>query len=107
MNIDFALLAPEFIVIAFAFIVLGADLILSKDFRHYLPFLGVAGLLVAIGSVFTLIGETGTMYGGIYLVDEYAIFFKVLFPIIGIVMLLSSRDFVKDNHILFCIYKLL
>lgn len=97
MNIDFALLVPEFLIAGVAFVVLAVDLVIPKNLKGYLPYLGVAGLIAVMGSTFSLLGDEGVLYGGIYLVDEYAIFFKVAFPIIGIVMLLASRDFVKQN----------
>ncbi|MEE9248627.1 MAG: NADH-quinone oxidoreductase subunit N [Dehalococcoidia bacterium] len=97
MNIDFALLVPEFLLAGLAFVIFGVDLFLPDDKKSYLPYLGVAGLMAVIGSVFSLLGDEGSVYRGIFLVDEYAIFFKVFFPIVGIVMLLASRDFVTKH----------
>ena len=97
MNIDFALLVPEFLLAGLVFVMFGVDLFLPADKKAYLPYLGVAGLMAVIGSVFSVLGDEGSLYGGIFLVDEYALFFKVFFPIVGIVMLLASRDFVTKH----------
>lgn len=97
MNIDWALLVPEFLVAGVAFLVLAVDLFLPEDKKSYLAYLGVAGLIAVLGSAFSLLGNEGTLYNGILRVDEYAIFFKVFFPIVGIVMLLASKDFVTKH----------
>ena len=97
MNINFALLVPEFILAGVVFLVLAADLILPEDKKSYLAYLGSAGLLAVMGSVFSLLGEEEPLYGGVFLVDGYAIFFKAFFPIVGIVMLMASLDFVKQH----------
>ncbi|MFQ5874185.1 MAG: NADH-quinone oxidoreductase subunit N [Dehalococcoidia bacterium] len=97
MNINFALLVPEFLVAGVAFLVLAADLLLPEDKKGYLPYLGSAGLLAVMGTAFSLLGDEEPLYGGVFLVDEYSIFFKVFFPIVGIVMLLASKDFVKKH----------
>ena len=81
MNVNFVLLIPEFLIAGLAFLVLAADLVLPEDKKSYLPFLGVAGLLGVIGSALGLIGHAGSIYGGVFLIDEYALFFKVFFPI--------------------------
>ena len=97
MNIDWALLVPEFLIAGVAFLVLAVDLVLPDGKKDYLAYLGVAGLIAVLGSAFTLPGNEGTLYNGVLQVDQYAIFFKVFFPIVGIVMLLASKDFVTSR----------
>ena len=97
MNIDFALLVPEFLLAGLAFVVFGVDLFIPASKKGVLPFLAVAGLLAVMGSAFTLLGNEGSLYAGIFVVDNYAIFFKVFFPIVGAVMVLASRDFVRKH----------
>ena len=97
MNIDFALLVPEFLLVGLAFVLFGVDLFIPARMKGVLPFLAVAGLLAVMGSAFTLLGNEGELYAGIYVVDNYAIFFKVFLPIVGAVMVLASRDFVNKH----------
>ena len=97
MNIDFALLVPEFLLVGLAFVLFGVDLFIPAKMKGVLPFLAVAGLLAVMGSAFTLLGNEGELYAGIYVVDNYAIFFKVFLPIVGAVMVLASRDFVNKH----------
>ena len=97
MNIDFALLVPEFLLVGLAFVLFGVDLFIPASKKGVLPFLAVAGLIAVMGSAFTLLGNEGELYAGIYVVDNYAIFFKVFLPIVGAVMVLASRDFVNKH----------
>ncbi len=97
MNVDFALLVPEFLLVGLAFVLFTVDLFVPNDKKGILPFLAVAGLLAVAGSVFTLLGNEGSLYANIYVVDKYAIFFKVFLPIVGVVMVIASRDFVRKH----------
>ena len=54
MNIDFALLVPEFLLVGLAFVLFGVDLFIPENKKGVLPFLAVAGLLAVMGSAFTL-----------------------------------------------------
>lgn len=97
MNIDFSLLTPEFLLVGIAFLLLAIDLFLPMDKKDYLPYIGAIGLIAVLGTTLSSTGNQGALYNGIYIVDKYAIFFKVFFPVVGIIMLLVSRDFVKKN----------
>ena len=97
MNVDFALLVPEFLLIGLAFVLFTVDLFIPNDKKEVLPYLAVAGLLAVAGSAFTLLGNEGSLYANIYVVDKYAIFFKVFLPIVGVVMVIASRDFVRKH----------
>ena len=97
MNVDFALLVPEFLLVGLAFVLFTVDLFTPNDKKGILPYLAVAGLLAVTGSALTLLGNEGSLYAGIYVVDKYAIFFKVFLPIVGVVMVIASREFVRKH----------
>ena len=97
MNVDFALLVPEFLLVGLAFALFTVDLFIPNDKKGIIPYLAVAGLLATAGSAFTLLGNEGSLYANIYIVDKYAIFFKVFLPIVGVVMVIASREFVKKH----------
>ena len=97
MSIDFSLFLPEFLMAGLALLVLGVDLFLPSDRKHWLAYLSVAGVLGTMGSVFYLVDRTGELYGGLFLIDQYAIFFKVFLLAIAAFMLLASVDYVKKN----------
>ncbi len=95
MNQNFALFLPEFLLAGLAFLVLTLDLFMPAQKKHYLAFVSAAGLVGVIASVFTLAGKNEKLYGGIFLVDNYALFFKVFLLVVGIFMVLASVDYVK------------
>ncbi len=98
MNNNFLLLLPEFIVTGLAFLVLTLDLFLHERHKWTLPFVAVAGLVVAlVVSLAYLWGVNDSLYGGVIRIDGYALFFKAFFIALGIVVVLASVDYVKRN----------
>ena len=81
-----------------AFLVLAADLVLPENRKHLLGWLSIAGLLALIAvSVIMLWGVEETLYDGLLAVDDFSLWFKVLFMGIGVVIILSSLDFVSQH----------
>ena len=95
-NLD--LLTPEFALAGLAFLVFAADLVLPEGRKHWLGWLSVAGLLALIAvSVIMLWGVEETLYNGLLAVDDFSLWFKVLFMVIGVFIILSSMDFVSER----------
>ena len=95
------LLTPEFALAGLAFLVFAADLLLPEARKDLLGWLSVAGLLaVIVLSLWLLPGQETALYGGLLAVDAFSLFFKVFFLGIGIFVILSSIDYVKQhlNH---------
>ena len=98
MNNNFLLLMPEFLVTGLAFLVLTADFFLRGDRKNFLPYLAVLGLIGAL--TFTLIDQwdrVDHLYEGLILIDGYALFFKAFFLVLGVIVVLSSVEYVKRN----------
>ncbi len=107
---DLTLLIPEFLLTALAFIVLGADLFLPDRRKQLLPAVAVAGL-VGVGAVLLLtttrdeagslyqqlIADELSLYGGALVFDGYSLVFKVFFVALGVVVVLSSVEYVKRH----------
>jgi NADH-quinone oxidoreductase subunit N len=92
------LLTPEFALAGLAFLVFVVDLFLPEDRKGYLAWISVAGLLALIvGSLVMLWGEEEELYDGLLAVDAFSLFFKVFFMGIGVFIIFSSMDFVKDR----------
>lgn len=95
-NLD--LLTPEFALAGLAFLVLAADLLLPEGRKRLLGWLSIAGLLAIIAvSVIMLWGVEETLYNGLLAVDDFSLWFKVLFMGIGVFIILSSMDFVSER----------
>ena len=91
------LLWPEFLITGLAFVVLTVDFFLPAERKNILAGISVVGLvgLVAFTLVFLGGRETTSLYQGIVLVDRFALFFKVAFLILGVLIILASVEFVK------------
>ncbi|MEE8473482.1 MAG: NADH-quinone oxidoreductase subunit N [Dehalococcoidia bacterium] len=88
------LLTPELSLGVFALAVIIADLFVER--KGILAAMSVAGLVVAVGFSLALWGgQTGTAFGGMLVVDEFALFFKFLFCGAAILVILASVDYVK------------
>lgn len=92
------LLTPEFALAGLALLVFVIDLFLPqnrKDLLGYISVFGLIGLIVV--SVLMVSGETESLYGGLLAIDAYSLFFKIVFFAMGIFIILSSIDFVKQH----------
>ncbi|MBM2826485.1 MAG: NADH-quinone oxidoreductase subunit [Dehalococcoidia bacterium] len=93
--INFALLIPEFALTGLAISLLATDLFLDRRQKGWLSLLCVLSLVAVILVTIPLIGSTGSLYNGLFLVDGYTHFFRILFPLMSIFIVLISVDFVK------------
>ena len=91
------LLWPEFLITALAFVVLTVDFFLPRERKNALAAVSVVGLvaLIVFTVVFLVDRETTPLYGGIVLVDRFALFFKVAFLALGALIILASAEFVR------------
>lgn len=92
---DLYLLAPELSLTLLALTVMVVDLFVKR--RIVIVGVALVGLLVpvafTISQALTLTG-THTAFFGMLVVDQYAIFFKVIFLLIAAVMVLASYDYI-------------
>ena len=95
---DFTLFLPEFMVTGLAFVVLAADFSLPEKRKGVLPYLAAVGLAaILVFSLIDLRGQEGSIYDGMLVVDDFALFFKAFFLVLGIVVVLSSMEYVKRH----------
>ena len=95
---DFSLVAPEFLVTGLAFLVLTLDLFLRPERQHFLAYLAIVGLAaITTFSLLFLWGEDDNLYEGLILIDDYALFFKAFFLVLGAVTIIASIDYVKRH----------
>ena len=95
---DFTLFLPEFLVTGLAFLVLTADFMLRSDRKHLLAYLAALGLVGVLAfSLAYLWNKDDSLYQGMLVVDGYALFFKAFFLVLGVVVVLTSLDYVRRN----------
>jgi NADH-quinone oxidoreductase subunit N len=97
--IDWHALAPELVLTAVLCIVLVADLFLPEDRKALLPSLAGLGLLAALIPVLTLAvdGADRSLFGGTYVVDNFALVVKALFLVAGYVTVLQSTNYIAEG----------
>jgi NADH-quinone oxidoreductase subunit N len=98
-DVDYHALAPELILGSTVLVVLFLDLFLGPHRKWWampVSFLGIAGALAA---TLTLIGERRTSFGGTYVVDSFAVLFKVFFLGVALaVLMISFRYFQQGRY---------
>ncbi|MCA1727702.1 MAG: NADH-quinone oxidoreductase subunit N, partial [Actinobacteria bacterium] len=96
--IDYHAIAPEMILGGTAFAVLVLDLFLRRHRKWLAMPLAFAGTLAALLATLTLIGSERATFGGTYVVDNYAVLFKVFFLGSALVVLLLSLRYFQDGR---------
>src|ERR671918_864037 len=98
-EVDWHALGPELVLLAVLCTVLVADLFLPEDRKGMLPSLAGLGLLGALIPVLTLAvdGADRTMFGGAYVVDNFALVVKALFLVAGYVTVLQSTNYIAEG----------
>lgn len=79
MAIDFVAIAPEIALTVTALLVLAADLALRGDAKQLVNQIAGLGTLVAIGFAVYLWGQDRVTFNGTFVVNDYAVVFKLLF----------------------------
>ncbi|MFC1872212.1 NADH-quinone oxidoreductase subunit N [Chloroflexota bacterium] len=91
---NLALFLPEISLAAFAVLVIVIDLFTTR--KDLLVTISAAGLAVsAVISMAMWGGSYPAAFGGMLLVDNFAIFFKVIFAVVAFLIILASRDYVN------------
>ncbi len=79
MPIDFIAIMPEIVLTVTALIVLAADLALRGDAKQLVNPIAALGTIVAIGFTLYLWGDERSTFNDMFVVDDYAVIFKLLF----------------------------
>jgi NADH-quinone oxidoreductase subunit N len=98
-NLDLHALAPEFALAAVAIVVLLADLFLDESRKFLVNTIGGLGIAACVVPLLTLglDGETRTMFGGAYVVDDFSLVLKAVFLIAGYLTLLMAANYLQDG----------
>ncbi|MGH9182396.1 MAG: NADH-quinone oxidoreductase subunit N [Acidimicrobiales bacterium] len=98
-NIDLHALAPEILLTVTLSVVLLADLAFEDRARWASSSIAGLGLLVSLVPVLTLAtdGSDRALFGGAYVVDDFALVLKALFLGAGYVTILMSTDYIAEG----------
>ena len=93
LNLDYSLLIPELLLGGLALVILFIDL-MTKVKKESLPYITVAGLIVAlVSSLFWL--DKSDNFAGLIRIDDYTAFFRVFFIGTTIFVVLASAKYVE------------
>jgi NADH-quinone oxidoreductase subunit N len=98
-EIDYHAFAPELVLVGALALVLVVDLVFEDRARWATSTLAGLGLLAAMVPVLTLAadGSDRSMFGGAYVVDNFALVLKALFLLAGYVTILISTDYIGEG----------
>ena len=90
------LLSPELLLLLWALLVLGLDLLFTKA-KDSLAYLALAGLVPAIGAAIYLLlqGTDQSLLYGMVRVDAYALYFKIIACLASGLVILASMEYMK------------
>lgn len=97
-SVDWHALAPELVLTAAACVVLVTDLFMPREARWIAMPLAAAGLFGTLAAVVSLIGEERSTLAGSYEIDAFALLFKGLFCLIGLIVLGLSFHYFQDRE---------
>jgi NADH-quinone oxidoreductase subunit N len=97
-SVDWHALAPELVLTAAACIVLVADLFVPREVKWLAMPLAAGGLIATLAAVVSLVGEERVTLGGTFEVDSFALLFKGLFCVIGLIVLAMSFNYFKSGR---------
>src|SRR5437660_2248130 len=98
MNIDYHAIAPELILTGTILAVLVIDTFLARERKWLAMPISLVGVLGALAAALTLINANRTTFGGMYVVDNFAVLFKVFFLSTAAVVLGLSLRYMRDGR---------
>jgi NADH-quinone oxidoreductase subunit N len=98
-DLDWAALAPEIVVTAGALLLILLDSIFLERARPYTSLVAGATLLGALIPIVFLAeqGDDRVMFGGAYVVDNFALVLKAVFLLSGYVVVLLSTNYIAEG----------
>lgn len=91
------LIAPEMVLALFGMLILVVDLIGRARTRGLLPWLTVLGFALAFAATLYIWGSNAAVFGGMYNVDLFSLFFKLFATIAGAAIAIMSIDYLRNR----------
>jgi NADH-quinone oxidoreductase subunit N len=98
-TIDWHALAPDIVLVGTILVILVADLLLPNRSAWQTSRIAAVGVLGALIPVLTLAvdGHNRSMFGGSYVVDNYALALKGFFIVVTYIVILLSVDYINEG----------
>ena len=99
VDVDYVALAPELTLGVTVLVVLVLDLFLPPERKWWAAVASLLGLARSLMVTIALVGgERAVMFGGTYVVDAFAVLFKVFFLSVGIVVVALSLRYFREGR---------
>ena len=92
---DLSLLLPEYVLVAAAFLVFAVDLFLPEERQSWLPVVAATGVIATLAVTIAFFGRRGLIFDGVFVVDAYALLFKVVFLLTALLVIGASYHYVR------------
>ncbi|MGB2697273.1 MAG: NADH-quinone oxidoreductase subunit N [Candidatus Zixiibacteriota bacterium] len=98
-DINFYLLSPEIVILAFALLILILDPLLSRKTKVLSAHLGWIGIVLAFVFVVKLWNVNQTSFNEMFILDNFACFFKFIFFISSLLVIFASINYLKQENV--------
>ncbi len=95
MDVNYSLLTIEIATVLLAIVVLIIGLLVPRNQRYGLGYLVTIGLTALFFLSFGYYGVNTNLFGGMYFVDDFSVFFKQIFLAAGVLVCLAATLYVK------------
>ncbi|KJS81294.1 MAG: NADH-quinone oxidoreductase subunit N [Peptococcaceae bacterium BICA1-8] len=95
MAINFSLIIPEMLVAGLALLVMIISLLVPKDQKRGLAYFTVFGLIGVLVVLYFMLDAQGTLFNGMYIVDPFGSFMKILIVLSSIMAIMLGVEYVE------------
>jgi NADH-quinone oxidoreductase subunit N len=95
---DFLVTLPVLVLLAWALLVLLADLWIPESKKNLTAVLTAVGLVFSLAVTVTQIGKTGSAFNGMIMLDGFSTTLSILFMISGLAAVALAVDYLKRNN---------
>ncbi len=95
--VNWSAIGPELILSITAMVLLILDVLAKGKSKDAIPYLSLAGMIIALAFCFSQWGSKEFAFQRMVIVDNYALFFKIVFLITTILTVLMSVRFLKEE----------
>ncbi len=91
------LILPEIVLTVLALGILALDLIYREEGERILPWIAIGGFALAFLATLYIWGSDRSLFAGMYTVDTFSLFFKLIATISGVIVSLVSIDYLRTR----------